>query len=72
MADRGRYDKHKFRVIRNSTGKQVEEETFTLIPEHDAWARPALLAYARACERQAPSLARSLRRMARLAPRRNP
>jgi hypothetical protein len=54
----------KFTVVREDTGEEVVEDTFTLIPAHDDWAIPALLAYADACEAEAPQLAADLRQLA--------
>lgn len=51
----------KFTVIRNDTGEEVTEDTFTLIPAHDEHAIPALEAYAAACEADNPDLARDIR-----------
>lgn len=64
--DTSRYHR-KFLVIRTKDLTVVEENTFTLVPSRDPWAKPALLAYASACEAEAPELAADLRRLSRLA-----
>lgn len=56
----------KFLVIRPgadpSKAEVVDPTTcFTLIPDHDDWARVALQAYCDACETEAPGLASALR-----------
>lgn len=48
-SDRSERGYHKrFRVIREETGEEVEERTFTLIPSRDPLAAVALAAYAEA------------------------
>ena len=56
---RGFYD--KFQVVRRTTGEEVTDATFTLIPAHDPHALPALLAYADSVASSNPDLARDLR-----------
>lgn len=60
MRDEQGYYK-KFTIIRNETGEEVTEDTFTLIPAHDEYAIPALEAYAKACEADNPELAADIR-----------
>lgn len=50
----------KFRVIRTSTGEEVEEPSFTLLPMKDQAARTALQTYAEAVEERNPELANDL------------
>lgn len=59
---RGFYD--KFQVVRRSTGEEVTEATFTLIPENDKHACVALDAYANSVEDSNPELAQDLRDLA--------
>jgi hypothetical protein len=47
--ERGLYD--KFKVTRVSTGQEVEDFTFTLLPKTDPIARKVLLIYAKEVER---------------------
>jgi hypothetical protein len=56
---RGFYD--KFQVIRRETGEEETGPTFTLLPDHDQHALPALLSYAESCETVNPGLAKDLR-----------
>ena len=52
----------KFRVIRRSTGDELDPKTtFTLLPHKDPHARKALAAYCDSCEDDLPGLARMLR-----------
>lgn len=52
----------KFRVIRRSTGDEIDPATtFTLLPNKDEHAKVALAAYCDSVESDAPGLAKALR-----------
>jgi hypothetical protein len=51
----------KFTVIRRSTGEEVSEFRFVLVPGHDPHAVVALRAYADSVEGENPQLASELR-----------
>ena len=54
----------KFKVTRNSTGEEITEFRFVMIPgppSNDLHARTALRAYADSCEGENPGLANELR-----------
>jgi hypothetical protein len=57
--DKGFYN--KYTVIKNSTGEEVKEETFTFNLETDPHAEVAMLAYADAIEDVNPTLALDIR-----------
>lgn len=51
----------KYTVIKNSTGEEVQEETFTFNLETDPHAEVAMLAYAEAIQDINPRLALDIR-----------
>lgn len=52
---------NKFDVVSTRTGDFVDTFTFTLIPDGDAYAHVALVAYANACSVEAPELASNIK-----------
>lgn len=58
---------NKFTVVRNFDPKRKHDncEYFVLDLEHDPFAKPAILAYAKACEKTHPALADDLRKKAK-------
>lgn len=57
---RGIYRKYKVERVSDPTGKHKECAYFVLDLEHDAFAVPALRAYAKACAREFPELANDI------------
>ncbi len=61
--DRGVYKKYNVERLNDPEGKHDNCEYFVLDLVHDKFAKPALLAYADACEEEYPELAAELRQM---------
>ena len=61
-AKKGLYRKYRVTRVSDSAGKHDACEFFVLDWEHDKFAIPAALAYARACEAEFPELAADLHR----------
>jgi hypothetical protein len=61
-AYRGFYQKYHVTRIRDPLGKHENCEYFVLDLKHDKFAKAALKAYIKACEKKYPSLAADLRR----------
>lgn len=65
---RGLYPKYRVTRIADPDGKHAACEYYLLDLVHDPFSRPALLAYADACEGSFPTLAEDLRRKAASVP----
>ena len=61
--EKGLYNKYSVVRLEDPKGKHDFCEYFVIDLDHDEFARPALLAYADACEEKYPELAKDLRRM---------
>lgn len=57
----GLYTKFRVERLNDPTDKHKDCEYFVLDLNHDKFSKPALLAYADACEREYPELAADLR-----------
>jgi hypothetical protein len=60
----GIYRKYHVKRLNDPTGKHDNCEYFVLDWRHDPYTKPAVLAYADACEAEYPELAADLRRKA--------
>jgi hypothetical protein len=70
--ERGLYGKYKVERLDGSSGvggKHEECRYYVLDLEHDPHAKPAILAYAKSCQKYYPKLAADLRRLARPVPK---
>ena len=64
MTDEPRGYFTKYRITKADTGEEVTGPTFTLRPDRDPHAEPALLAYANSVRRENPKLANDLEELA--------
>ena len=58
--NRGIYEKYKVERLNDPTGKHAHCNYFVLDLVHDEFALPALKAYAKACRKKFPELAKEL------------
>lgn len=58
---RGIYHKYSIRRLKDRQRKHTNCRYFVLDPKHDAYALPAMIAYANACKDDYPALATELR-----------
>ena len=65
---RGVYRKYEVRRVSDPTGKHANCTYFVLDLAHDAFALPALKAYANACAKEFPELAKDIRRIITTGP----
>jgi hypothetical protein len=65
--DRGVYQKYRVERLNDPTGKHAGCNFFVLDLVHDKFSIPALRAYAKACQKKFPQLAKDIRWALKLA-----